>query len=286
MNKVKITTDKIYNKNANKEIIITHISDIHFNTNTKYKNLQKVSEALKKIKPNYLMITGDTIDENKIINNKQKIRELTNFFKNISSFTKVLISLGNHDILKDSDVEFFNKLGKINNIYLLNNTSYMDDYIYVAGLTLPTSYYYNVTGEESIEILLENINKNLKITSNLSNNRFKVLLIHSPIKVVSDIVLTELVEFDLILSGHTHNGMIPDFLNKLFKKNMGIIAPNNDLFPKVARGKIEKVISNNKITIIINGGITKLSKLSGKGLSKLNFLYNMSINKIIITNRK
>ena len=45
MNKVKITTDKIYNKNANKEIIITHISDIHFNTNTKYKNLQKVSEA-------------------------------------------------------------------------------------------------------------------------------------------------------------------------------------------------------------------------------------------------
>ena len=285
MNKIKITTDTIHNRNINKDIVIAHISDIHFNTNTNYKNLQKVSQSLKKIKPDYLMITGDTLDDPVVVNNKQKIRELVNFLKNLSNFTKVLISLGNHDILKDSDMNFFNKISKLQNIKVLNNNTYIDDYIYVAGLTLPTSYYYNITKEESTELLLETIDKNHKIINHLPANKFTVLLIHSPIKVVSKEVLAKLEEFDLILSGHTHNGMVPDILNKCFKKNAGIIAPNNELFPSIARGKIEKYVNNKKITIIINGGITKLSKKSGKILSNLNFLYNISINKIIISNK-
>ena len=43
---------------------------------------------------------------------------------------------------------------------------------------------------------------------------------------------------------------------------------------------------NKKITIIITSGITKLSLYSAKILNKLNFVYNININKIIITNKK
>ena len=106
------------------------------------------------------------------------------------------------------------------------------------------------------------------------------------IKLTEKSVLERLRNFDLILCGHTHNGMVPDFLNFLFKGNMGIISPRKNLFPKIAKGKIEKEINNHKITIIINGAITKLSNQSGKILSNLNFIYNKSVNKIIIRKKR
>ena len=67
---------------------------------------------------------------------------------------------------------------------------------------------------------------------------------------------------------------------------MGIVAPNKDIFPKIARGKLEYNINNKNITIIINSAITRLSLRSGKILSKLNFLYNSSVNKIIIRKKR
>ena len=80
--------------------------------------------------------------------------------------------------------------------------------------------------------------------------------------------------------------MVPDFLEFLFRDNMGIIAPNKQLFPLIAKGKIEKNIGKKILTIIINGGYTKLSKKSGKILSNLNFLYNKSVNKILIKRKR
>ena len=80
--------------------------------------------------------------------------------------------------------------------------------------------------------------------------------------------------------------MVPKILSKFFKKNQGLIAPRKRLFPKVARGKFEINIFNKTITIIINGGITKLGEKSAHLLSKLNFIYNIDINKITISNKK
>ena len=45
----------------NREII----SDIHFNKFTKDKKLDNVKEEIRKIKPDYVLITGDTIDDPK-----------------------------------------------------------------------------------------------------------------------------------------------------------------------------------------------------------------------------
>ena len=105
-------------------------------------------------------------------------------------------------------------------------------------------------------------------------------------KLIDKDILNLLKEYDLLLSGHTHNGMVPKILSKFFKKNQGIVAPNKRLFPEIARGKLEVNILNKTITLIINGGITKLGEWSAKSLSKLNFLYNIDINKIIITSKK
>lgn len=286
MNKIEIHKDIVYNNKITKDITLIHIGDIHFNKETKDKKLDKIKEEIYKNNPDYVVITGDTIDESSVVKDKVKIKKLLVFLTDIANIAKVIISLGNHDIFKNDDYKFFKNLNDLKNIYVLNNDSYIDESIYISGITLPTSYYYNITKHESKEILIEHLKKHKKITTNLPVFLPKVSLMHSPTKLPDKEVLTILREYDLLLSGHTHNGMVPKILNKFFKKNQGIIAPNKRLFPEIARGKIEINIFNKKIIIIITGGITKLGEKSAKILSKLNFLYNIDINKIIITNKR
>jgi len=286
MNKIEIQKDVIYNNKINKDISLIHISDIHFNKDTTDKKLALIKETIYKNNPDYVVITGDIIDTPSIPKDKINIKRLLIFLTDISNFVKVIISLGNHDILKNEDFKFFKNLNELKNIYILNNESYLDESIYISGFTLPTSYYYNMDNKESEEILIEHLKKYKKLTTNLPAFIPKVSLIHSPIKLTNSEVLTNLKEYDLLLTGHTHAGLVPKFLSKLFKKNKGIIAPNKELFPEIARGKIEKNIFGKKITIIISGGITKLAARSAKILNKLNFVYNIDINKIIITSKK
>lgn len=285
MNKIKITTDTLQVDNTKKDLTLIHISDLHFNKNTKLEKLNKIKNKISEIKPDYIAITGDIIDEPTITKNKNKIKELLTFLTSLGKISKVFISLGNHDIFKNEDFIFFKNLDELKNIYILNDKSYQDESIYISGLTLPTNYYYNLLHEESSERFLEHLKENQKLIEKLPKNVSKVILIHSPIKLTNKDILKELKNYDLILSGHTHDGMVPNFLIPIFKNN-GIIAPNKKLFPKNVRGKIERNIDYKKITIIISGGITKLSERSSKILSKLNFIYNISINKIIITKKR
>lgn len=286
MNKIEVHKDIIYNSKITKDINIIHIADIHFNKDTKDKKLDQIKEEIYKNNPDYVVITGDIIDDPTVTRDKINIKRLLIFLTDISSRTKVIISLGNHDIFRTDDYKFFKNLNELKNIYVLNNDIYIDEFIYISGFTLPTNYYYNMNKEESKDILIDHLKKYKKLTTNLPVFIPKVSLIHSPIRLADKEVLEILKEYDLLLSGHTHGGLVPKFLNKLFKNNQGLIAPNKKIFPDIARDKIEKNLFNKKITIIITGGITKLAARSTKILNKLNFVYNMDINKIIITNKK
>lgn len=286
MSKVEVHKDVVYSSKAVKDITLIHLADIHFNKLTKINKFDKIKEIIYKNNPDYVVITGDTIDNPSITKDKVRIKKLLLFLTDISNFTKVIISLGNHDVFRNEDYKFFKNLNDLKNIYVLNNDNYVDESIYISGFTLPTNYYYNINKTESKEVLIDHLKKHKKLTTNLPIKVPSVSLIHSPIKLMEKEVLTILKEYDLLLSGHTHGGMVPRFLNKLFKPNQGIIAPNKEILPEISRGKIEKNIGNKKITLIINGGITKLSEHSAKILSKFNFVYNIEINKIIITSKK
>ena len=286
MNKIEIHKDTIYSSKANKDITLIHLSDIHFNKNTNIKMFDKIKEEVYKNNPDYIVITGDTIDNPKIIKDKIKIKKLLLFLTDLGSFTKVIISLGNHDTILHEDLKFFKNLNDLKNIYVLDNDTYVDELIFISGVTLPTKYYYNITKDESKEILIEHLKKYKKLINNLPENLPKVSLNHSPIRLTDKEVLSYLKDYDLLLSGHTHGGMVPKILDKFFKPNQGIIAPNKKLLPDVARGKVINRMPNKDVTLIINSGTTKLSSHSAKLLNKLNFVYNIDINKIIITNKK
>ena len=271
----------------NKKIFL--ISDLHIGIGFNIKKLDKIKKEIEKEIPNYICIPGDIIDNTNIIKDKEDI--VINFLKDISTNTKVIISLGNHDVCRlirdkkgkrweyDKRDDFFNKIRNIKNVYLLENEIYTDKDICFIGLSL--SYEYYKTTGESINILEKELNAlNIKI----DKNKYNVLLCHSPHRLTNErIIKTKIMkDIDLILSGHMHNGMVHPIMELIWKGNKGIITPTKELFPKakVTRGRIKL----NDKNLIISGGITKLSNSSAYIISPLNCLYPMNIEIININN--
>ena len=282
MKNIEIVKDILSSKKLKKDITFIHIGDIHYNETTSTKKLEYIKYAIEDAHPDYIFITGDLLDRPKITKNKEKIKLLVSWLNSLGNIAKVFISLGNHDIILEEDYKFFNKLNDINNIYVLNNQSYEDENVFISGFTLPTNYYYNIEKHEDEDALLETLQNNFNLVTNLPKKKYKVALIHSPILLSEKKVIEKLKEYDLVLSGHMHNGLIPRILDKIIKNNYGLISPDKRLFAKNTRGKIK----TKYYTIIITGGITKLSPSSTKILSKLNGLYPISINKITVKGEK
>lgn len=282
MKNIEIVKNILSSKKLKKDITFIHIGDIHYNETTSAKKLEYIKYAIEDAHPDYIFITGDLLDKPKITKNKEKIKLLVSWLNSLGNIAKVFISLGNHDIILEEDYKFFNKLNDINNIYVLNNQSYEDENVFISGFTLPTNYYYNIEKHEDENALLETLQNNFNLVTNLPKKKYKVALIHSPILLSEKKVVEKLKEYDLILSGHMHNGLIPRILDKIIKNNYGLISPDKRFFAKNTRGKIK----TKYYTIIITGGITKLSPSSTKILSKLNGLYPISINKITVKGEK
>lgn len=282
MKNIEIVKNILSSKKLKKDITFIHIGDIHYNETTSTKKLEYIKYAIEDAHPDYIFITGDLLDRPKITKNKEKIKLLVSWLNSLGNIAKVFISLGNHDIILEEDYKFFNKLNDINNIYVLNDQSYEDENVFISGFTLPTNYYYNIEKHEDEDALLETLQNNFNLVTNLPKKKYKVALIHSPILLSEKKVVEKLKEYDLILSGHMHNGLIPRILDKIIKNNYGLISPDKRLFAKNTRGKIK----TKYYTIIITGGITKLSPSSTKILSKLNGLYPISINKITVKGEK
>ena len=282
MKNIEIVKNILSSKKLKKDITFIHIGDIHYNETTSTKKLEYIKYAIEDAHPDYIFITGDLLDKPKITKNKEKIKLLVRWLNSLGNIAKVFISLGNHDIILEEDYKFFNKLNDINNIYVLNNQSYEDENVFISGFTLPTNYYYNIEKHEDENALLETLQNNFNLVTNLPKKKYKVALIHSPILLSEKKVVEKLKEYDLILSGHMHNGLIPRILDKIIKNNYGLISPDKRFFAKNTRGKIK----TKYYTIIITGGITKLSPSSTKILSKLNGLYPISINKITVKGEK
>lgn len=282
MKNIEIVKNILSSKKLKKDITFIHIGDIHYNETTSAKKLEYIKYAIEDAHPDYIFITGDLLDRPKITKNKEKIKLLVSWLNSLGNIAKVFISLGNHDIILEEDYKFFNKLNDINNIYVLNNQSYEDENVFISGFTLPTNYYYNIEKHEDENALLETLQNNFNLVTNLPKKKYKVALIHSPILLSEKKVIEKLKEYDLILSGHMHNGLILRILDKIIKNNYGLISPDKRFFAKNTRGKIK----TKYYTIIITGGITKLSPSSTKILSKLNGLYPISINKITVKGEK
>lgn len=259
---------KIINKNydikgsLNTNIVL--ISDIHYYNKKDIIHLNKVLDNIKQIKPNFICIPGDITDESNIYDEKYLIEWLTK----LSSISKVILTLGNHELYINKSKKIYGlnneliiKIKKIKNLYLLDNESKVIDNINFTGVTLNIDEYHSEE-KHIIDFTKYNIN----------NKYYNIVLCHTPISITNE---TDLKNIDLVLCGHTHGGIVPCFLRKIFKNN-GIISPSKRLFPKKVYGKIIK----QKTTIVITSGITVVSHLNSFRILKN--LFTSEIVKIEI----
>ncbi len=265
--------NKYYNlsNTYNKRIVL--ISDIHYFSKRIINHLYNVLNEIKSLKPDYICIPGDIVDDKNIKDQDF----LVNWFNDLSKISKVIISLGNHDFyynhesMKSYDKELFDRIDRIKNVYVLDNRVYSNNGINFIGVTLPNEYYDN--GEDKDELIYF-MNKKYPYLS----SGYNIMLIHSPYRIANLNVLKEIKchkSIDLILSGHMHGGLTFEFLKKILR-GRGLINPQNGLLKKYCYGKYN--IDNTNV--IITTGITKLSKSHKIGV--LGFLYKSEITIIDI----
>lgn len=285
---------KNYNINNNKikkDIKIAILSDIHYSDTFKLKRMNQILKKLEQNNPDYICISGDIIDKTNILDKKDKREILIDFFKKIGKIAPTYMTLGNHDYLRKVKIKYKNDYNNFwsnqvkklneNNIFLLVNETKEDKELNFISYVPPYNYYYNKEKSSSKEILIKDLKDKIK-TFNISNKKTNILLFHDPVYIPDNDILKDLKDIDIVITGHMHNGMLPNILDNIFPKNRGLIAPNRKLYPDNARGIKTINIDNKEINLIISGGITKLSETSPKILHFGDYLYPPQIEYLTI----
>lgn len=249
------------------------ISDIHFYKKFYYQIFDIVLDDIKDKNIDYICIPGDLID---VANLKiDELKPLYKFLEELGKKAKVFITLGNHDLTVDHkyyyNKEYIKGLRNIKNVYLLEDEEYIDGKIRFIGESDNAFLSHKEVGYDDIYIDEYN-----KLLANIDDKKYNILIAHSPIYLVKDKVINGIKNYDkldLILSGHTHGGMLPNKLNVHF----GIISPGKRLFPRNIRG----IFNKKGVTHIISNGLMKFSN-SAKILNKITGLYALDISYINI----
>lgn len=178
---------------------IVHISDLHYGRTFKEKNLKKLTEKINVIKPDIVVLTGDLLDKDITLNNKEQ-KKLINGLYNIKAKLNKYAINGNHDYKFDYWEEIIEKSEFVNlndNFDLIYNEGY--EPIIINGMST------NLHGKKSIADKLENINNFFNTEENIElSNNFKIMIMHEP-DFIEDF---NYQEYDLILAGHSHRGQV------------------------------------------------------------------------------
>ena len=264
MNKIIINQYEITNPSIKEEKQIAFISDIH----SDLIKLETIIKTLKELKITTLLIAGDVIDDTHSKENNS-IKEL---LEELAKTVKIFIALGNHDMISydknskeksheiKSNQKFWESLSQKENIFATKVPEdnpiikkwHLDD-IDISILNVPISYYWNGEKYEEFKKLLDEIEK-----IEIDTKKYNILLCHSPKSFGKSLIIKDYLEylrnFNLILSGHMHGGLVPKFLRKKTYGG-GFVGPYKTLFPKYSYG----IIKDETQAILTTGGITKIA---------------------------
>lgn len=211
---------------------ILHISDLH---NKDFHG--RLTNIIKKINPDIIVITGDLIDRR-----RTNLGIAKKFLKEIAIIAPTYYVSGNHEQLS----EHFSELEEIlNKLHVVN----MDDtYITIdkEGIRIGLIGIADPAIKEKVknhsfknnESIIRNKLKNL--TEDCKAD-FKILLCHRS----EQINVYKEFNLDLVFSGHAHGGQIRIPLLG------GILAPNQGFFPKYSEG----IHNEGLTTMVVSRGL-------------------------------
>ncbi|MCD4817793.1 MAG: metallophosphoesterase [Candidatus Cloacimonetes bacterium] len=214
-NWIQITT---YNITSSKlpndfhDFKILQISDLHNKKFGKDNNI--LTNNIKKIKPDIILITGDLIDYK-----KSDINIAIKLISQIKEIAPIYFVNGNHEWWSGKAKKLENKLIE-ENVTILNNK--------IISISRGKSeiVLIGVDDPEGFSSHNEYINK----LKELSNEKFSILLSHR----AEDFALYVKNNYDIVFAGHAHGGQIRiPFIG-------GLVSPNQGFFPEFTSGIHEK----------------------------------------------
>lgn len=214
---------------------------------------------------------------------------------------------GNHDFMaknvdQKSDWYEFNNfdyitiLNSVDNFYLLNDKSaFLPENIEISGIYFPFSYYEidKENNDDYINLFKEKVRNGF--LSEFDTNKFNILMQHSPNNIFDRTSYLNLLKilkqeigldvyFDFILSGHLHNGLIPNYISKFVPGNRGLIGLNGPdvvWFADNCRGF--KQITDTTAGIILPAVSTFGTTTFGENFSKkLNTFYPIKVHSLTL----
>lgn len=296
------TRYRCYSRQIKAPINIFLISDIHFAPKVTPAILEKLVIAAKSKNPDYILIPGDLVDHLDTIKDESEFDRLLAWLEQLGQIAPTIIGLGNHDFYRidhDRKPSFFGrhrwkieqpnflieKINKIANVHMLDNSSYEDDKVYIFGFTQSPEYYGLDNCEEerirsSIEdsgIMLHDLRQiPAEKLHQLPEHKIKLALVHSPFRLFRDDIAECFKDFDFTISGHTHNGAVPPILHDFWRSDRGLSAPGNaEFMPEHARAGLYD-------THLICGAVTTISSATRK-LRFLNAAFPINIATLEIS---
>ena len=262
MSKIRVNEYTLKNPNIKEDKKILNMSDLHGNIDA----LKDIKKYLESIKVDFITIPGDLTDS--IF--QDGIDEFTKELKDMSNLANMYIVLGNHDTAVYGDptkmkTRCLEKYPLFENMKDFENGKFFaDDFSKVSvcddldiyALNLPKRYYANKDDDKRFDEYIRKINKLQK-----SGDKFNLLLVHSPNSIVRkkkiiDSYITE--DINLVLAGHNHGGLVPTFIQDLFKTNRGFVGPYGIFFPSYAHG----IINGENKSILTSNGVVRISDVA------------------------
>lgn len=281
MSKIILEKDEI-NNGVNRNLKIVSISDAHDDGKDKrIEFYKKIYQTILTLEPDYICIPGDIIEAG-----NTSFANIESLIKDLGQLAHTVISLRNHylqldDYNKQVMYDWYMNLKKYSNIHPLDNDSFETEDVRFVGFTETLDSYLKQHKDEWKKMFIENFNA---MNVCLDDSKYNILLAHKPITKEYFDLIPSMQMYNLILSGHMHNGCTPDFLCEFLDqfditRGKGIFGPYFTLFSSHCRG-VEK-LGNNTYSHI-SKGLRKFT-IDNRLFDFIDSFYNGHIHEINIT---
>ncbi len=173
---------------------IIQLSDLHYGRTVDDKKLKVIANKINELKPDLIVFTGDLIDKDIKITDT-KLTSIKAFLNSLDAEIAKYAVKGNHDYSN----KLFENIMTEANFKILTDES---DLIYYKENTpiIISGFASSIKSHPDYD----NVFTSLNLTEEEIKSYYKILLVHEPDQLLK---LTD-KNFDLVLSGHSHNGQV------------------------------------------------------------------------------
>lgn len=196
-----------------KNIKILLISDIHYMDGLATEYNKTIIYKSKEIAPNYIVLGGDYFCGNGQFNllKESSLECLKELIDGLKKVCPVIMILGNHDLSIKQDKEMREKFRSLKekNVYPLDNdTIEFKDIRFDGFFANRKSYAISKISDKKRNIIIDDWNK---LNFVINKEKYNILCHHIPDTIFDKNIQKKaptMYNYDLVLSGHTHNGWL------------------------------------------------------------------------------